>query len=137
MKLVFTIPFDTDQEKVRKLFKKIGEEMMEDPELGPKFLAPFKGQGGVGVSDIGIEVRTKFSTRPGDQWAIRKEVYKRVQKKFEENGIEFARKEVRVRIPESNDQKLTSEQKEQVAAAASEAAETPAEKISPKPGAEL
>ena len=134
MKLMFTIPFDTDQEKVRKLFKKIGEEMMEDPELGPKFLAPFKGQGGVGVSDTGIEVRTKFTTRPGDQWAIRKEVYKRVQKAFEENGIEFARKEVRVKMPESSDKELTSEQKDQIAAAASEAAETPAEKTSPKPG---
>ena len=134
MKLMFTIPFDTDQEKVRKLFKKIGEEMMEDPELGPKFLAPFKGQGGVGVSDTGIEVRTKFTTRPGDQWAIRKEVYKRVQKAFEENGIEFARKEVRVKMPESSDKELTSEQKDPIAAAASEAAETPAEKTSPKPG---
>ena len=79
MKLKFTIPFDTDQEKVRKLFKKIGQEMLEDPELGPNFLSPFKGQGGVGVSDTGIVVRGKFTTKPGDQWLVRKKVYQEIR----------------------------------------------------------
>ncbi len=32
MKLKFTIPFDTDLEKVRKIFKKIGQELGEVPE---------------------------------------------------------------------------------------------------------
>ena len=128
MKLKFTIPFDTDIEKVRKLFKKIGQDMMEIPELAEKFLAPFKGQGAADVTDVGIVVRGKFTTRPGDQWEIRKQVYNRVQKAFEENGIEFARKEVRVTMPDDIDIKqLSEEQKNSIKAAASEAAETPPE----------
>jgi len=123
MKLRFTIPFDTDLEKVRKLFKKIGQQMMEEPELADRFLAPFKGQGAADVTDTGIVVRGKFTTRPGDQWAVRKEVYNRVQRAFEENGIEFARKEVRVRLSGSDEHDLTHEQKEAIAAAASQAAE--------------
>ncbi|MGB5705443.1 MAG: mechanosensitive ion channel domain-containing protein [Arenicellales bacterium] len=122
MKLKFTIPFDTDLEKVRKLFKKIGQEMMEVPELKDKFLAPFKGQGAVAVTDVGIVVRGKFSTKPGDQWQIRKEVYKRVQKAFEQNGIEFARREVGVIMPDDMDShNLTESQKQAISTAASEA----------------
>jgi small-conductance mechanosensitive channel len=128
MKLKFTIPFDTDLEKVRKLFKKIGQQMMEVPELAEKFLAPFKGQGAADVTDVGIVVRGKFTTRPGDQWVIRKEVYNRVQKAFEENGIEFARKEVRIMMPDSaNHADLSEDQKLAIATAASEAAENPPE----------
>ncbi len=126
MKLRFTVPFDTDQEKVRKLFKKIGQEMMEVPELAEVLINPFKSQGAADVTDVGIVIRGKFTTVPGGQFLIRKEVYSRVQKAFEENGIEFARKEVRVRLPENvRAEDLSAEQKEAIAGAASEAAETP------------
>lgn len=127
MKLKFTVPFDTDQEKVRKLFKKIGQEMMEVPELAEVLINPFKSQGAADVTDVGIVIRGKFSTVPGGQFIIRKEVYNRVQKAFEENGIEFARKEVRVQLPEpmkSGD--LNDEQRKTVSAAASQGAENPA-----------
>ncbi|PVB59387.1 mechanosensitive ion channel domain-containing protein [Labrenzia sp. 011] len=127
MKLKFTVPFDTDVEKVRKLFKKIGQEIMEMEEFKDDILAPFKGQGVADVDDVGIVVRGKFTTKPGKQFGMRKEIYKRVQQAFEENGIQFARKEVRVHIPENA--KLDNEQKEQIAAAAAASA------IEPKPAA--
>ncbi|MBO9420477.1 mechanosensitive ion channel [Labrenzia sp. R4_2] len=120
MKLKFTIPFDTDQEKVRKIFKKIGQEIMEMDEYKDDMLAPFKGQGVADVDDVGIVVRGKFTTKPGKQFGVRREIYKRVQKAFEENGIQFARKEVRVQLPENA--KLGESEKEAVAAAAAEAA---------------
>ena len=93
MKLRFTVPFETDLEKVRKLFKKIGQELMEDPVHAAVLINPFKSQGAADVTDVGIVVRGKFTTKPGGQFQIRKEVYSRVQKAFEANGIEFARKE--------------------------------------------
>ncbi|MGI9402005.1 MAG: mechanosensitive ion channel family protein [Rhizobiaceae bacterium] len=128
MKLRFTVPFDTDIEKVRKLFKKIGQQMMEDPELAKDFIQPFKSQGVADVDDVGIVVRGKFMTKPGAQWIIRKEVYARVQKAFEENGIQFARKEVRVHIPDFDDDDLTKEQKQEIAKAAGTAAAAESEK---------
>jgi len=124
MKLKFTVPFDTDLERVRKIFKKIGQEIQEVPELAEDLISPFKSQGAADVTDVGIVVRGKFTTKPGGQWAIRKEVYTRVQKAFEENGIEFARKEVRVQMPEHDDDApLTPEQKKVIATAAAHAAE--------------
>ena len=124
MKLKFTVPFDTDLEKVRKIFKKIGQQFQEVPEYAEDLISPFKSQGAADVTDVGIVVRGKFTTKPGGQWAIRKEVYIRVQKAFEENGIEFARKEVRVQMPgEGAHPNLTANQKKAISAAAGQAAE--------------
>jgi len=127
MKLRFTVPFDTDQDQVRKIFKKIGQDMMEVPELAEVLINPFKSQGAADVTDIGIVIRGKFTTVPGGQFVIRKEAYSRVQKAFEAAGIEFARKEVRVHLPEHvKADDLTVEQKEAISAAASEESEAPA-----------
>jgi hypothetical protein len=71
-------------------------------------------------------IRGKFSTVPGGQFIIRKEVYNRVQKAFEANGIEFARKEVRVSLPEHiKPDELSEAQKEAISAAASDEPEVP------------
>jgi small-conductance mechanosensitive channel len=122
MKLRFTVPFDTDLEKVRKLFKKIGQEMLEVPALADSFIQPFKSQGAADVDDVGIIVRGKFTTKPGAQWAIRKEVYSRVQKAFDENGIDFARREVRVQIPGMDQAKnITGDQAQAIGTAAANA----------------
>jgi small-conductance mechanosensitive channel len=126
MKLRFTVPFDTDQDKVRKLFKKIGQDMMEVPELAEVLINPFKSQGAAEVTDVGIVMRGKFSTVPGGQFLIRKEVFSRVQKAFEANGIEFARKEVRVHISDGEKAgDLSEDQKRAISAAASQESDAP------------
>eukprot|EP00873_Tetraselmis_striata_P045182 jgi/Tetstr1/465446/TSEL_010130.t1 len=40
MKLAFRVTYDTDVEKMRKLIKKFGQELLEHPDYGPKFLQP-------------------------------------------------------------------------------------------------
>ncbi len=133
MKLRFTVPFDTDLDQVRKIFKKIGEQMIEMPEYENDFIQPFKSQGAADVTDVGIIVRGKFTAKPGTQFMIRKEIYNRVQKAFEENGIEFARKEVRVKVADLTEEtSLSDEQKRTIAAAAAEVAE-PMQPGSPAP----
>lgn len=99
MKLMFTVPFDTDPNKIKKIFKKIGAEMMEDPVHSAGFLEPFKSQGVFSFDDVGMVVRGKFMAKPGTQFTIRKEIYNRVKKEFDTAGIDFARREVRVAIP--------------------------------------
>ncbi|MEM6988086.1 MAG: mechanosensitive ion channel domain-containing protein, partial [Pseudomonadota bacterium] len=79
MKLRFRVPFDTDINKVKKIFKRIGQEMLEHPEIGEDFLQPFKSQGVAEMDDDAIVVRGKFMAKPGRQFMIRKEVYVRVQ----------------------------------------------------------
>ena len=124
MKLRFTVPFDTDLRKVKKLFKQIGREMAEAEQFAGDFLQPFKLQGVYEVDEVGIVIRGKFMARPGRQWVLRKEIYTRVQEAFEANGIQFARKEVRVKI-EGGGETLDRGAVQAIGAAAAEAAETP------------
>ncbi len=120
MKLMFTVPFDTDPNKVKKIFKKIGAEMMQDDLYKDDFLEPFKSQGVLQFDDVGIVMRGKFMAKPGTQFTIRKEIYNRVREEFAENGIEFARREVRVAIPGlDHDDTMSDTEKQAVAAAAS------------------
>ncbi|MEM9371054.1 MAG: mechanosensitive ion channel family protein [Pseudomonadota bacterium] len=116
MKLSFTLPYETDVEKVRKIFKQIGREMMEIPEMAQDFLQPFKSQGVFAVDDVGIVIRGKFMAVPGRQFTLRKEIYRRVQEAFDANDIDFARKEVRVKI-HSEEETPDTPQKDREAAA--------------------
>ncbi len=98
MKLKWTLPFGTDPNQIKRLFKQIGKEMME-ADYAENIIQTFKSQGVYDVDDVGIVIRGKFMAKPGTQWIMRKDVYSRVQKKLEEHGIEFARREVRVNVP--------------------------------------
>ncbi|WP_170398590.1 mechanosensitive ion channel family protein [Ruegeria arenilitoris] len=135
MKLKFTVPFDTDPNKVKKIFKKIGAEMMEDETHKDGFLQPFKSQGVFDFDDVGMIIRGKFMAKPGKQFTLRKEIFNRVKAAFKENGIDFARREVRVAIPGLDDaDHLTEEQKAAIGAAAGDAANQQAEQQAQKPG---
>ena len=122
MKLTFTVPFETDLLKVKRIFKKIGTDLLEHPEFAGDFISPFKSQGVINVDDVGIVIRGKFMVKPGKQFMIRKEIFQRVQRDFEENGIQFARKEVRVKVDNDNVQ-LSQAEIQTLGAAALEASE--------------
>jgi small-conductance mechanosensitive channel len=94
MKFELRIPFEEDVEKVRKLIKKIGKKLLDDPEHGSEFLEPLKSQGVNRMDDSAFVVRCKFSTKPGKQWAIRRIAYAEIQAAFSEAGIKFAPKRV-------------------------------------------
>ena len=82
---------DTDIEKLRKAAKKIGQDMMEVPEIKSEILAPFKMQGVADIIDNALLVRFKFTARPGNPAMIQREAVKRMFNVFPGLGIEFAK----------------------------------------------
>jgi len=118
MKLPLRVTYDTDIEKVRKLVKKLGQRMLEDPVLGPQFLQPLKSQGVIEMQDSAMIIRVKFMTKPGDQWVIRKTVYTKLRELFMQEGIKFAHKEVTVRLADQPLDQLKPQQKQEIAGAA-------------------
>jgi small-conductance mechanosensitive channel len=100
MKLEFRVPYETDIERLRKTIKKLGLELLEDEILGPSFLEPLKSQGVLRMEHTALVVRMKFTAIPGQQWVLRKEVYRRVQERLRAEGFEFARPVVSVQIEE-------------------------------------
>lgn len=89
VKFVFEVPQETDLERVRKLVKKVGESLLEDPELEGRFLEPMKSQGAVGIRGQAFQVGVKFVTRPGQQFLARRKAMAALQKAFLENGVEL------------------------------------------------
>ena len=120
VKMEFRVPTDTDVNKVKKIFKQIGRDMLEHPVLGTDFLEPFKSQGVKAIEDSAIIVRGKFMSKPGRQFMLRKELYNRVQKAFQESGIEFAHRKVTVELPPHL--KLSGDEEKHLAQAAGAAA---------------
>ncbi len=123
MKLPLRVTYDTDIEKVRKLVKKLGQRLLEDPEIGPQFLQPLKSQGVIEMQDSAMIIRVKFMTKPGDQWVIRKTVYAQLRELFIQEGIKFAHREVTVRLADNQLDQLSVKQKQQLAGAAALTAE--------------
>ncbi len=110
MKLDFRVRYDADVEKIRKIIKKkVYQPIMDDPELGPKLLEPIKSQGVREMDDSAMIMRVKYKTKPGDQFAIRKEVYHLMQEAFRAEGIEFAHRNVTVYMPPEPGSKVTSQ----------------------------
>ena len=98
MKLEFRVPHDTDIALVKKLVKRIGAEMSQDPIYGADFLEPLKSQGVRRIEDNALIIGVKFMSKPGTQFVIRKDAYQRIRDAFEANGIEFANRGVTVRV---------------------------------------
>ncbi|MEM6486746.1 MAG: mechanosensitive ion channel family protein [Pseudomonadota bacterium] len=103
MKLPVKLTLDTDPERVRKLVKKLGVALLDDPLVGKKFLDPLKSQGVLSIDNWGMTMRVKFKTRPGDQFVTRRVVYAKLHEMFEREGIEFANRDVRVRLAEAKE----------------------------------
>jgi small-conductance mechanosensitive channel len=98
-KLDFRVRYGTDVDKVRKIIKRINIEFEKDEELGPTLLGKVKSQGVKALDDSAMIMRVKFKTKPGQQFVIRREVYRRIEEAFRANGIEFAHRNVTVYLP--------------------------------------
>ena len=118
MKLPLRVTYDTDVEKLRKLIKRLGQDLLKDPELGPMFLQPLKSQGVIQMEDSAMIIRVKFMTRPGDQWGVRNKVFTRIRELFERENIKFAHREVTVRIADHEAGMPLGEAEKEAAAAA-------------------
>ncbi|WP_120634369.1 mechanosensitive ion channel domain-containing protein [Ruegeria sp. EL01] len=118
MKLPLRVTYDTDVEKVRKLIKKLGQELLTDPVIGENFIQPLKSQGVIEMQDSAMIIRVKFMTKPGDQWLVRKRVYQDIRELFAREDIRFAHREVTVRLADNKDtEDLTPREREAVTGA--------------------
>jgi small-conductance mechanosensitive channel len=96
-KFEIPLPVTVDSERIRKLVKKIGLTMLDDPELAKIIDEPLKAK--LYRIDPGVKVfRCKVQTPPGKQFEIRNEAYRRIEAALKENGIAFADNAPRVTL---------------------------------------
>lgn len=109
VKFNIELPYDTDIDKVRKIIKKVGNKMLEDPELGPDFIRPVKSQGVRSVGDSVMVIRVKFTAQPGKHFLIRREAFRRISEALAAQGIYYAHRKVIVETPETEYQESTTD----------------------------
>ena len=130
VKFNLQFPYDTDVDQVRKVVKRVGIDMLADPELGKDFIKQIKSQGIREVGDSVLTIRVKFTANPGTHFVIRREAYKRITEALAKKGIHYAHRKVIVEVPaitnipaeENGDPKITDEVKQKIAEAAAAAA---------------
>ena len=122
-KLDFRVPYETDIEMVRKIIKKkVYQKILEDEALGPKLLEPIKSQGVREMDDSAMIMRVKYKTAPGEQFGIRREVYRLIKEEFKKAGIEFAHRNVTVYMPPETAGEASGDTRENLKQAAGAAA---------------
>ncbi len=99
IKFNLEFPYDTDVDKVRKVIKKVGKKMLQDPEMGPDFMKPLKSQGVRDISNSVITIRVKFTAHPGKQFVIQREAYRMITEALAQKGIHYAHRKVIVEVP--------------------------------------
>jgi small-conductance mechanosensitive channel len=107
IKFNLEFPYDTDIDTVRKIIKKVGIAMLEDEELGEDFILPVKSQGVYEITNSVMVIRVKFTAKPGKQFVIKREAFRRITEALNAKGIYYAHRKVIVDFPE--DEKIDRE----------------------------
>jgi len=96
-KFELPLPTNVDSEFIRKMVKRIGEDMLKNETLAPYIMAPLKAK--LYRIDPGIKIfRCKVQTPPGKQFEIRSEAYRQIEAALNEAGILFASNQPNVTV---------------------------------------
>lgn len=82
---------EIDVELLRKTVKKIGTDMMAEPQFEKELLQPLKMQGLVDIKDASLIIRFKFTARPKNPSMIQRIAIRRMYETLPKLGIHFAR----------------------------------------------
>lgn len=82
------VGFDTDIERVEHIINHVGEEIAASPEFEKLIKEPLKFSSVKGYAVNGLIIGILGTTKPGEQWKVRTEMYKRLKKAFDKAGIE-------------------------------------------------
>lgn len=96
VKFNLTLNLETDLDKLRKTVKRIGAEMLEDPEIASELIEPLKLQGVTDIGTAGLVIRLKFTARPVQPALVQRDALRRITMRFREAGIGFANSNVTV-----------------------------------------
>jgi small-conductance mechanosensitive channel len=87
-----------DIETVRKTVKRVGEELLDNPETGAEFIQPLKMQGVVDVLQTALVVRCKFTATPARPTYLQRLALRQLIEAFAEAQIRFAAPNVTVQL---------------------------------------
>lgn len=83
------VSYDDDPQKVLSVLKTVCQQIIEDPDWKESLIEEPTPQGILSFGDSSVNFRVLAKTPPGMQWAVERELYIRVKKAFDQEGIEI------------------------------------------------
>ncbi len=123
VKFNLDFPYDAPIDKIRRIIKKLGQQMLEDEIYGKDFIQPLKSQGVRAITNSVMTIRVKFTAQPGTHFVIRREAYRLITEALNAKGIYYAHRKVIVDLPEIDSSKEEENVQKQIAQAAGAAAQ--------------
>ena len=83
------VAYREDVDEVMDLLKEIAVDLQADPEFGNHILEPLEMFGVDQFADSAVIIKCRITTKPLQQWAIGREMNRRIKKAFDSRGIEI------------------------------------------------
>ena len=83
-----SVAYGADSDQVIKLLKEVGEEVANDPQFAEMIVAKPEVPGIEKVSGSEVDYLLLVKTRPGSQYAVSRELRRRIKISFDKNHIE-------------------------------------------------
>lgn len=85
--LVLPLPYDVDIDRAIALASEAGADLRSDPAFGPDILGDVQVLGVDAFGSARMDVKLTVETRPGRQWAVERELRRRIKVRFDQAGI--------------------------------------------------
>lgn len=84
-----SVSYKQKPEKVLEVLKEVSREMSVDPAWQDILIEEPTPQGIISFGESAVDFRVLAKTRPGDQWAVEREMHIRIKNAFDREGIEI------------------------------------------------
>jgi small conductance mechanosensitive channel len=83
------VAYKEDVDQVMSILKEVGDELYKDPDFSPLIMEPLEVLGLDDFADSAIVIKVIMKTQPLKQWAVGRELRRRIKREFDERGIEI------------------------------------------------
>ncbi len=83
------VAYKEDTDHVVEVLREVAEGLMKDEKFAPLILQPLEVLGVDKFADSAVIIKARIKTVPIQQWAVGREMNRRIKKKFDEVGIEI------------------------------------------------
>jgi small conductance mechanosensitive channel len=83
------VAYKEDTDHVVEVMRRVGDELRQDPNLGPMILEPIEVFGVDEFADSAVIIKARLKTHPIQQWGVGREYRRRLKKAFDAEGIEI------------------------------------------------
>lgn len=83
------VAYGTDVDLASEIIKRVADEMAAEEVYTPLFLAEPEIWGVQNLGPDSVDIRLVIKTQPGEQWAISRELRRRLKQAFDDAGIEI------------------------------------------------